>query len=195
MKFQYISSYKILMMPIMIIILISTTSNSNLSYSQSQSNGDSLIFEDPLSGVQFHYTDEWVKEGSSLFGAEAECSSLPCMKLPEISVSVYPIATEDFSLENYTQEQSFFHNLSEGYKPIALNKTTIGEEKKAFQYAYSIKSPLLMEEASNEIMNYEIYTTEGINLYKISFTAIRDEQFDRYLNSFKKIMDTFEITR
>jgi hypothetical protein len=194
MKFQYISSYKVLMMPIMIIILISTTSNSNLSYSQS--NGDSLIFEDPLSGVQFHYTaDEWVKEGSSLFGAEAECSSLPCMKLPEISVSVYPIATEDFSLENYTQEQSFFHNLSEGYKPIALNETTIGEEKKAFQYVYSIKSPLLMEEASNEIMNYEIYTTEGINLYKISFTAILDEQFDRYLNSFKKMMDTFEITR
>ena len=184
------------MMPIMIIILILTTSNSNLSYSQSQSNGDSLIFEDPLSGVQFHYTaDEWVKEGSSLFGAEAECSSLPCMKLPEISVSVYPIATEDFSLENYTQEQSFFHNLSEGYKPIALNETTIGEEKKAFQYVYSIKSPLLMEEASNEIMNYEIYTIEGINLYKISFTAILDEQFDRYINSFKKMMDTFEITR
>jgi hypothetical protein len=179
----------------MIIILISTTSNSNLSYSLSQSNGDSLIFEDPLSGVQFHYTDEWVKEGSSLFGAEAECSSLPCMELPEISVSVYPIATEDFSLENYTKEQSFFHNLSEGYKPIALNETTIGEEKKAFQYAYSIKSPLLMEEASNEIMNYEIYTTGGINLYKISFTAILDEQFDRYLNSFKKMMDTFEITR
>ena len=194
MKFQYISSYKILMMPIMIIMIILTTSNSNLSYSQS--NGDSLIFEDPLSGVQFQYTaDEWVKEGSSLFGAEAECSSLPCMKLPEISVSVYPIATEDFSLENYTQEQSFFHNLSEGYKPIALNETTIGEEKKAFQYVYSIKSPLLMEEASNEIMNYEIYTTEGINLYKISFTAILDEQFDRYLNSFKKMMDTFEITR
>ena len=194
MKFQYISSYKILMMPIMIIMIILTTSNSNLSYSQS--NGDSLIFEDPLSGVQFQYTaDEWVKEGSSLFGAEAECSSLPCMKLPEISVSVYPIATEDFSLENYTQEQSFFHNLSEGYKPIALNETTIGEEKKAFQYVYSIKSPLLMEEASNEITNYEIYTTEGINLYKISFTAILDEQFDKYLNSFKKMMDTFEITR
>jgi hypothetical protein len=195
MKFQYISSYKILMMPIMIIIIISTTSNSNLSYSQFQSNGDSLTFEDPLSGAQFLYTDEWIKEGSSLFGAEAECSSLPCMKLPEISVSVYPIATEDFSLENYTQEQNFYHNISEGYKPIALNETTIGEDKKAFQYVYSTKSPLLMEEASNEIMNYEIYTTEGINLYKIIFTAILDEQFTKYLNSFKKMMDTFEITR
>jgi len=99
------------MMPIIIMIIL-TTSNINLSYSQS--NRDSLIFEDPLSGVQFEYTDEWVKEGSSLFGAEAECSSLPCMKLPEISVSVYPIATADFSLENYTREESFYHNLSEG---------------------------------------------------------------------------------
>jgi hypothetical protein len=186
MKFQYISWNKVLMMPIMIIMIISTTSNTNLSYSQS--NEDALTFEDPLSGVQFHYTDEWVKEGSS------ECSSLPCMKLPEISVSVYPIVTEDFSLENYTQEQSFYHNLSEGYKPIALNDTAIGE-KKAFQYVYSIKSPLLMEEASNEIMNYEIYTTEGVNLYKISFTAILDEQFDKYLNSFEKIKDTFTTTR
>ena len=179
-------------MPIMIIIIMLITYNTALSYSQS--DGDSLIFEDPLSGVQFQYTDEWVKEGSSLFGAKAECSSLPCMKLPEISVSVYPIVTEDFSLENYTQEQSFYHNISEGYKPNALNETTIGE-KKAFQYVYSIKSPLLIEEASNEIMNYEIYTTEGVNLYKISFMAILDEQFDKYLDSFKKIIGTFEITR
>ncbi|HEY9485549.1 MAG TPA: hypothetical protein VIQ04_02815, partial [Nitrososphaeraceae archaeon] len=67
MKFHDISSNNILMMmPIMIIILF-TTSITNLSYSQS--NGDSLIFEDPLSGVQFQYTDEWIKEGSSLFGA------------------------------------------------------------------------------------------------------------------------------
>lgn len=191
MKFQYTSNYNILMMPIIIMIIL-TTSNINLSYSQS--NRDSLIFEDPLSGVQFEYTDEWVKEGSSLFGAEAECSSLPCMKLPEISVSVYPIATADFSLENYTREESFYHNLSEGYRPIALNETTIGEDKKAFQYLYSAKSPLLMEEASNEITNYEIYTTNGINLYKISFMAILDEQYDKYLNLFKKMMGTFEIT-
>jgi hypothetical protein len=57
MKFQYISSNKVLMMPIMIIMILLTTSNSNLSYSQSQSNGDSLTFEDPLSGAQFLYTD------------------------------------------------------------------------------------------------------------------------------------------
>jgi hypothetical protein len=178
---------------IVMIYLLPCSNSAKLSYSQS--NNDSLTFEDPLSGVQFQYTDEWVKEGSSLFGAEAECSSLPCMKLPEISVSVYPIATEDFSLENHTKEESYYHNLSEGYKPIALNETTIGQEKKAFQYEYSTKPPLLMEEASNELVNYEIYTTEGINLYKISFTAIQDEQFDKYLNSFKKIIDTFGIVR
>ena len=86
---------------IVMIYVLPCSNSAKLSYSQS--NNDSLTFEDPLSGVQFQYTDEWVKEGSSLFGAEAECSSLPCMKLPEISVSVYPIATEDFSLENYTK--------------------------------------------------------------------------------------------
>ena len=174
------------------MIMLLTSSNTDLSYSRS--NTDSLTFEDPLSGVQFKYTDEWVKEGSSLFGAEAECSWLPCMKLPEISVSVYPIVTEEFSLENYTKEQISYHDISEGYKPIALNETKIGE-KKAFQYAYSTKSPFLMEEISNEIMNYEIYTTEGINLYKISFTAILDEQLDKYLKSFKKIIETLEIIR
>jgi hypothetical protein len=172
--------------------MLLTISNTNLVFSQSNSN--SLNFEDPILGVKFQYTDEWIKEGSSLFGANTECSSLPCMRLPEISVSVSPIVTEDFSLENYTQEQSFYHNLSEGYKPIALNETKIGE-KKAFQYAYSTKSPLLMEEVSNEIMNYEIYTTEGINLFKLSFTAIIDEQLDKYLKSFKKISETLEIIR
>lgn len=189
MKIHYILTNIVFM--IMMIMLL-TSSNTNLSFSQS--NTDSLTFEDPLSGVQFKYTDEWVKEGSSLFGAEAECSSLPCMKLPEISVSVYPIVTEEFSLENYTKEQISYHNISQGYTPIALNETNIGE-KKAFQYTYSTKSPLLMEEASTEIMNYEIYTTEGINLYKISFTAIIDEQFDKYLNSFKKIIHTFTTTK
>ena len=190
MKFLHISCNNVFMMTIMTIILL-TASNTNLAFSQSNSN--SLTFEDPILGVKFQYTDEWIKEGSSLYGANTECSSLPCMRLPEISVSVSPIVTGDFSLENYTQEQSFYHNLSEGYKPIALNETKIGE-KKAFQYAYSTKSPFLMEEISNEIMNYEIYTIEGINLYKISFTAILDEQLDKYLNSFKKMIDTFEIT-
>jgi hypothetical protein len=160
----------------------------------SQSNADYLTFEDPLTGVQFKYTDEWVKEGSSLFGAEAKCSQLPCMKLPEISVSVYPIVTEDFSLENHTKEQISYHNTSQGYTPIALNETKIGE-KKAFQYVYTTKPPLLMEEASNEIINYEIYTTEGINLYRITFTAIQDEQLDKYLNSLKKIINTFTIIK
>ena len=190
MKLHHIST-NIVFMIMMIIIL--TSSNTNLSYSQSNTD-DSLTFEDPLSGVQFKYTDEWVKEGSSLFGADAECSWSPCMKLPEVSVTTSPVAYEGFSLENYTKEQISYHNVSEGYKPIALNETKIGE-KKALQYTYSTKSPLLMEEASNEIINYEIYTTEGINLYKISFTSFLDEQLDKYINSFKKIINTFTITR
>ena len=178
-------------MIVMIILLISLNI-TKLSYSQL--NTDSLTFEDPLSGVQFEYTDEWIQEGSSLFGAEAECSQLPCMKLPEVLVSVYPIATEDFSLENYTKEQVSYHNISQGYIPIALNETKIGE-KKALQYVYTTKPPFLMEEVSNELMNYEIYTTEGINLYKLTFTAIEDENLDKYLNSFKKMINTFTITK
>ena len=129
MKFQHISRNNVLMATIMTSMLL-TISNTNLVFSQSNSN--SLNFEDPILGVKFQYTNEWIKEGSSLFGANTECSSLPCMRLPEISVSVSPIVTEDFSLENYTQEQSFYHNFSDGYKPIALNETKI-EDKKGFQ--------------------------------------------------------------
>jgi hypothetical protein len=116
------------------------------------------------------------------------------MKLPEISISVYPIVTEDFSLENYTKEQISYHNISQGYIPIALNETKIGE-KKALQYVYTTKPPFLMEETSNEIFNYEVYIPESINLYKISFTAIEDENLDKYLNSFKKIINTFTVTK
>jgi len=174
------------------MIMLLTSSNTNLSYSQS--NTDSLTFEDPVSGVQFQYPDEWIKEGSSLFGAETECSSLPCMRFPVILISTYPIVSEDFSLDNYTKEQSVYHDLAEGYKPIALNNTKIGD-KNATQYIYTTKSPFLMEEASSEIINYEIYTTEGINLYKISFASLLDDQFEKNLNSFKKMKDTFEIVR
>jgi hypothetical protein len=173
----------------MIMLLIS--SNSNLSFSQSNPD-NSLTFEDPVLGVKFEYTDEWVRQGSFLYGADSECSSLPCMRLPEISISISPTVFEGFSLENYTQQQSFYHNLSEGYKPIALNETKIGEND-AFQYVYSTISPFLTE--NDEIINHEIYTTEGINLYKISFTAIQDEYLNKYLNSFKKIIDTFTITK
>ena len=190
MKFRYLSPnviFMIITIMIMMIILLPCL-NTNLSYAQSKT--ESLTFKDPISGAHLIYTDEWVDEGSSLFGTEAECSSLPCLKLPEISISVYPIATEDFSLQNYINEQISYHNFSQGYTPIALNETNIGE-KKALQYVYSTKSPLLMEESSNEIMNYEVYTTEGINLYKIYFTDTIDDQFDKYLNSFKNIIHTF----
>ena len=189
MKVHYIST-KIAFMIIMMIMLL-IFSNTNLSYSQSNTD-HSLTFEDPLSGVQFKYTDEWVRQGSFLYGAQSECTSLPCMRLPEVSVTTSPTVYEGFSLENYTQQQSFYHNLSEGYQPIALNQTKLGE-KDAFQYVYSTTSPFLTE--NDEIINYEIYTTEGINLYKISFTSIQDEYLNKYLNSFKKIIDTFTITK
>ena len=44
-------------------------------------------------------------------------------------------------------------------------------------------------------MNYEIYTIEGIALYKITSTDIEDKNLDEYLNSFKKIVDIFTITK
>ena len=191
MKLRYIASETICLI---IIIIAITLVASNFTMIFSQSTTESLNFDDPLLGVKFQYTDDWIKEGSSLYGAKTECPSLPCMRFPVITVSMYPIVAEDFSLDNYTNEQKMSHDLAEGYKPIALNNTKIGE-KNATQYIYTTKSPFLMEEASNDIINYEIYTTEGINLYKISFAALLDEQFDKNLKSFKKIKDTFEIVR
>jgi hypothetical protein len=191
MKLRYIPRGSTCSIMIMITLML-IASTTNIIFSQSSTN--SLTFDDPLIGVKFQYTDEWIKEGSSLYGAKTECPSLPCMRFPVISVSTYPIVSEDFSLENYTKEQSVYHDLAEGYKPIALNNTKIGD-KNATQYIYTTKSPFLMEEASSEIINYEIYTTEGINLYKISFASLLDDQFEKNLNSFKKIKDTFEIVR
>jgi hypothetical protein len=193
MKLRYIASETICLI-ITIIVITLVASNFTIIFSQSTTTTESLTFDDPLLGVKFQYTDDWIKEGSSLYGAKTECSSLPCLRFPVITVSMYPIVAEDFSLDNYTNEQKISHDLAEGYKPIALNNTKIGE-KNATQYIYSTKSPFLMEEASNDIMNYEIYTTEGINLYKISFAALLDEQFNKNLKSFKKIKDTFEIVR
>lgn len=70
---------------------------------------------------------------------------------------------EGFSLEDYMNRQTLYHEYAEGYQPIALNKTQIGENN-AFYYVNSTKSPLIME--NEEIINHEIYTTKGINLYK-----------------------------
>jgi hypothetical protein len=174
---------------IVLILLYITT----LSSASSQSNTDTLIFEDHVLGVKFEYTDDWIKQGSFLYGVDSECISLPCVRLPEISVSTSPIAFEDFSLANYTKQQSLYHEDSAGYQPIALNETKIGSERDAFQYVYSTTSPFLSE--NDEIINHEIYTTEGINLYKLSFTALQDEQYDKYLKTFKKMINTFEIIR
>ena len=57
MKFTYNLTNTILM--IVMVILLTSFNNTIITYSQS--NGDSLTFEDELSGVQFHYTDEWIK--------------------------------------------------------------------------------------------------------------------------------------
>jgi hypothetical protein len=94
------------------------------------------------------------------------------------------------SLEDYLNQQKLYNEYSEGYQPIALNKTKIGEYN-AFHYVYSTKSRLIME--NEEIIIHEIHTTKGINLYKISFTALLNEQYDKYLKSFKKMIYTFEI--
>lgn len=171
------------------MILVYT--NTLISAAFSQSNTEIQIFEDPVLGIKFEYTGDWTKQGSFLYGVDSECTSLPCVRLPKISVSTSPIAFEDFSLANYTKQQSLYHVDSAGYQPIALNETKIGSERDAFQYIYSATSPFLSE--NKEIINYEIYTIEGINLYKISFTALQDEQNDKYLNSFKKMIDTIEI--
>jgi len=171
------------------IILIVLYTNTIISAS-SQSNTDPQIFEDPLSGVTFQYSDDWIKQGSFLYGAGSECTSLPCVRLPEVSVTTSPTVFEDFLLANYTKQQSLYHEESAGYEPITLNETKMGE-RDAFQYVYSTTSPFLTE--NEEIVYHEIYTTEGINLYIVTFTALRDEQYDEYLKSFKNMIDTFEL--
>jgi hypothetical protein len=191
MSFHYVTSNliitKIMIMTTIVLIIFNT---NTIAYSTPQSNADSLIFEDPEIGVKFEYPNDWVRQGSFLYGPGSECSSLPCNRLPQVLVSKDAFVYEGFSLEDYMNQQRSYHEYAEGYQPIALNETKIGE-KNAFYYVYSTKSPFIME--NEEIINHEIYTTEGINLYKISFTALLNEQYDKYLKSFKKMIDTFEI--
>jgi hypothetical protein len=175
---------------IMITIVLIMFNTNTIAFSTPQSNADSLIFEDSEIGVKFEYPNDWIREDSFLYGPESECSSLPCNRLPQVMVSKDAFVYEGFSLEDYLNQQKSYHEYAEGYQPIALNETKIGG-KNAFHYVYSTKSPFIMEK--EEIINHEIYTIEGINLYKISFTALLNEQYDKYLNSFKKMIDTFEI--
>ena len=192
MSFHYVSSNTIITKIMIIITIVLIIFNTNtIAYSTTpQPNTDSLIFEDPEIGVKFEYPNDCVRQDSFLYGAESECSSLPCNRLPQVLVSKDPTVYEGFSLEDYMNQQRLYHEYAEGYQPIALNKTKLGENN-AFHYIYSTKSPLIME--NEEIINHEIYTTKGINLYKISFTALHNEQYDKYLKSFKKMIDTFEI--
>jgi hypothetical protein len=152
------------------IVLILSNTNTIAYSTTPQPNTDSLIFEDSEIGVKFEYPNDWVRQDSFLYGPESECSSLPCNRLPQVLVSKDAFVYEGFSLEEYLNQQKLYN---------------------AFQYVYSTKSPLIME--NEEIINHEIYTTKGINLYKISFTALLNEQYDKYLKSFKKMVDTFEI--
>jgi hypothetical protein len=191
MRFHYLTSNiittKIMLMTTIVLMIFNT---NTIAYSTPQPNADSLIFEDPEIGVKFEYPNDWVREDSFLYGPESECSSLPCNRLPQVLVSKDPTVYEGFSLEDYMNQQKLYHEYAEGYQPIALNETKIGG-KNAFHYVYSTKSPFIME--NEEIINHEIDTTEGINLYKITFTALLNEQYDNYLKSFKKMIDTFEI--
>jgi hypothetical protein len=191
MSFPYVTSNiiitKIMIMTTIGLIIFNT---NTIAYATPQPNADSLIFEDPEIGVKFEYPNDWVKQGSFLYGPGSECSSLPCNRLPQVLVSKDPTVYEGFSLEDYMNQQRSYHEYAEGYQPIALNETKIGE-RNAFHYVYSTKSPFIME--NEEIINHEIYTTEGVNLYKVSFSALLNEQYDKYLKSFKKMIDTFEI--
>ena len=65
MKLRYIASETICLI---IIIIAITLVASNFTMIFSQSTTDSLTFDDPLLGIKFQYTDEWIKEGSSLYG-------------------------------------------------------------------------------------------------------------------------------
>ena len=191
MRFHYVTSNIIITKIMLITTIVLILSNTNtIAYSTPQPNADSLIFEDSEIGVKFEYPNDWVRQDSFLYGPNSECSSLPCNRLPQVLVSKDAFVYEGFSLEDYLNQQKSYHEYAEGYQPIALNKTKIGENN-AFHYVYSTKSPLIME--NEEIINHEIYTTKGINLYKISFTALHNEQYDKYLKSFKKMVDTFEI--
>ena len=194
MRFHYVTSNIIITTIMLTTIIVLILSNTNtITYSTPQPNADSLIFEDSEIGVKFEYPNDWVRQDSFLYGPGSECSSLPCNRLPQVLVSKDAFVYEGFSLEDYLNQQKLYHEYAEGYQPIALNKTKIGENNayNAFHYVYSTKSPLIME--NEEIINHEIYTTKGINLYKISFTALHNEQYDKYLKSFKKMIDTFEI--
>ena len=62
MKFLYILNVCI----IFSMIAITLVTTSNITFSQSN---NSLTFDDPLLGVKFQYTDDWIVEGSSLYKA------------------------------------------------------------------------------------------------------------------------------
>lgn len=173
---------------IIAILFISLSYDKNHVFSQSET----LTFEDNSLGVKFQYPEEWNVEGSNLYTKSiTECTTLPCIRLPEISIDVSTIGSGVPSLENFTKEQNETKSVSNDYRLIEINQTTVGD-KDAFQHIYlskltSIGGP------EEDILKYDVYIKEGSKLYKLAFTSTFDE-LTKYLDSYKNILNNFQIT-
>jgi hypothetical protein len=171
-----------------IVILFILLSHSDKSYVFSQS--ENLTFEDNNLGIKFQYPEEWNVEGSNLYTKSiTECTTLPCIRLPEITIDVSSIGSE-VPLENYTKEQNETKSVSSDYQLVEINKTKVGD-KDAFQHIYFSKL-ISIGGPSQDIIKYDVFIKEGTKLYKLSFTSAFDE-FKKYLDSYKKILDNFQI--
>lgn len=159
------------------------------------STAETLTFEDNLIGIRFEYPTDWTVEGYNLYKTDlSECSTLPCIRLPEISIDIKPIVPTVFSLENYVQEQNQSKSFLGQYNLLEINKTKIGS-KDAIQHIYLSELPSIGEEFIQKIIKYDIYTTEGGNLYKLSLTAKEDQDLSSTLGTFRNILKTFEIIK
>ena len=73
MRFHYVTSNIIITKIILITTIVLILSNTNtITYSTPQPNADSLIFEDSEIGVKFEYPNDWIREGSFLYGPESD---------------------------------------------------------------------------------------------------------------------------
>lgn len=148
-------------------------------------------FEDNNLGVKFPYPEEWNVEGSNLYTKSiTECTAVPCIRLPEISIDVSTIGSGVPSLENYTKEQNQTKSFSSDYQLVEINQTKVGD-KDAFQHIYSTKLTTIGG-PPEDIMKYDVYIKEGIKLYKLSYTSTLAE-FAKYLGSYKNIIENFQI--
>jgi len=159
------------------------------------STTETLTFQDNLIGISFQYPANWTVEGYNLYKTDlSECSTLPCIRLPEISIDIKPIVPTVFSLENYVQEQNQSKSFLSQYNLVEINKTKIGPND-AIQHIYLSELPSIGEEFIQKIIKYDIYTTEGDNLYKLSLTAKEDQDLSSTMGTFRNILKTFEIIK